>query len=129
MHHKFSIAHCIQVNQHKKKTVKTTTDWMCCNGPEGCPNNLPQPAWRLVELFFWSDLSSSRADLCSNSYVISTRFSLLSTLPSCTRYISYEGILGIIHNVLFRIIHLYDNKLGPTDFRLTCYFSYFSIFE
>jgi hypothetical protein len=27
------------------------------NGPEGRPNNLPQPAWRLAELFFWSDLS------------------------------------------------------------------------
>jgi hypothetical protein len=26
-------------------------------GPEGCPNNLPQPAWCLAELFFWSDLS------------------------------------------------------------------------
>ena len=26
-------------------------------GPEECPNNLPQPAWRLAELFFWSDLS------------------------------------------------------------------------
>ncbi len=28
-----------------------------CNGPEGCPNNLPQPAWCLAELFFQSDLS------------------------------------------------------------------------
>jgi hypothetical protein len=27
------------------------------DGPEGHPNNLPQPAWRLAELFFWSDLS------------------------------------------------------------------------
>jgi hypothetical protein len=27
------------------------------DGPEGRPNNLPQPAWRLAELFFWSDLS------------------------------------------------------------------------
>ncbi len=27
------------------------------NGPKGCPNNLPQPAWHLAELFFWSDLS------------------------------------------------------------------------
>jgi hypothetical protein len=27
------------------------------NGPKGHPNNLPQPAWRLSELFFWSDLS------------------------------------------------------------------------
>jgi hypothetical protein len=27
------------------------------NGPKGRPNNLPQPAWRLAELFFRSDLS------------------------------------------------------------------------
>ncbi len=27
------------------------------SGLEGRPNNLPQPAWRLAELFFWSDLS------------------------------------------------------------------------
>ena len=27
------------------------------NGPEGHPNNLPQPAWHLMELFFQSDLS------------------------------------------------------------------------
>jgi hypothetical protein len=27
------------------------------NGPKGHPNNLPQPAWHLTELFFWSDLS------------------------------------------------------------------------
>jgi hypothetical protein len=27
------------------------------NGPKGRPNNLPQPAWHLAELFFWSDLS------------------------------------------------------------------------
>jgi hypothetical protein len=27
------------------------------DGPKRCPNNLPQPAWRLAELFFWSDLS------------------------------------------------------------------------
>ena len=26
-------------------------------GPKGRPNNLQQPARRLVELFFWSDLS------------------------------------------------------------------------
>ncbi len=62
------------------------------NGPKGCPNSLPQPAWRLAELFFWSDLSWLRADLCSNSYVISTRFSLLGTAPSCMRYISNIGI-------------------------------------
>jgi hypothetical protein len=75
------------------------------NGPEGHPNNLPQPAWRLAELFFWSDMSRSRADLCANSYVISTCFSLLSKLPSCTRYISYVRIERIIHNLLFRLIH------------------------
>jgi hypothetical protein len=27
------------------------------DGPKGRPNNLPQPAWRLAELFFQSDLS------------------------------------------------------------------------
>ncbi len=37
-------------------------------------------------------MSWSRADLCANSYVISTLFSLLSKLPSCTRYISNLGI-------------------------------------
>ncbi len=62
------------------------------NGPKGCPNNLPQPAWRLPELFFWSDLSWLRADLCTNSYVISTHFSLLGMLPLCMRYISNVGI-------------------------------------
>jgi hypothetical protein len=60
-------------------------------GPEGCPNNL-QSAWRLAELFFWSDLSWTRADLCANSYVISTCFSLLSSPPSCTHYICNVGI-------------------------------------
>ncbi len=52
----------------------------------------PQPAWCLAELFFWSDMSWSRENLCANSYVISTRFSLLSKLPSCTRNISNVGI-------------------------------------
>ncbi len=56
------------------------------NGPEGCPNNLPQPSWRLAELFFWSDLSWLQADLWANSYVIFTRFSLLGTPTLCTRY-------------------------------------------
>ncbi len=28
-----------------------------CYGPKGHPNNLPQPAWHLAELSFWSDLS------------------------------------------------------------------------
>jgi hypothetical protein len=37
-------------------------------------------------------MSWSRADLFANSYVSSTRFSLLSKLPSCTRYISNVGI-------------------------------------
>jgi hypothetical protein len=62
------------------------------SGPKGHPNNLPQPAWCLAELFFWSDISWLRADLCANSYVISMRFSLLSKLPSCTHYISNVGI-------------------------------------
>ncbi len=67
------------------------------NEPEGHPNNL-QSARHLVELFFWSDLSWSQADLCANSYVISTRFSLLSSPPSCMRYISNVGIkTGLIN--------------------------------
>ncbi len=98
-------------------------------GPRGAPTTCHNQHGASRSYSFWSDLSWSRADLCSNSYVISTRFSLLSTLPSCTRYISYVGTLRIIHNVLFRIIHLYDNELGPTDFQLTCYCSYFLIFE
>ncbi len=61
-------------------------------GPKGCPNNLSQPAWRLAELFFWSDMSWSQANLCAYSYVISTHFSFLSKLPSCTHYISNVGI-------------------------------------
>jgi hypothetical protein len=66
---------------------------MCIfHGPKGRPNNLPQPAWRLAELFFWSDLSWSRADLCTNSNVNSTHFSLLGTPTLCTRYISNVGI-------------------------------------
>jgi hypothetical protein len=68
-------------------------------GPNGRPNNLPQPAWHLAELFFQTDLSWSRADLCANSYVISTPFCLLSTMPLCTCYISNIGIGCIIHNV------------------------------
>ncbi len=99
-------------------------------GPEGRPNNLPQPAWRLAELFFWSDMSWLRADLCANSYVISTRFSLLSKLPSCTRYISYVGIEHIIHNLLFRIIcNMLFVELGPTGFQVTCNRTYAPIFE
>ncbi len=61
-------------------------------GPRSRPPNNLQSAWCLAELFFRSDLSWSRADLCPNSYVISTRFSLLSSLPSCTHYISNVGI-------------------------------------
>ncbi len=89
------------------------------NGPEGHPNNLPQPAWRLAELFFWSDMSWLRADLCANSHVISTCFSFLSKLPSCMHYISYVGIERIIHNLLFRIIcNILFVELGPTGFNL-----------
>ncbi len=61
------------------------------NGLKGHPNNL-QSAWRLVELFFWSDLSWLHADLCAYAYVISMRFSHLSSPPSCTGYISNVGI-------------------------------------
>ena len=84
---------------------KSLVDSKKNDGPKGRSNNLPQPAWCLAELFFWSDMSWSRADLCADSYVISTHFSLLSKLPLCTRYISYVGIERIIHNLLFRIIH------------------------
>ncbi len=73
------------------------------------PHNLPHSAWHFAELFFWSNLSWSRADLCANSFVISTHFSLLGTMPSCTRYISYVGILRIVHNVLFRISIIFVN--------------------
>ena len=91
------------------------------DGPKGCPNNLPQLAWRLAELFFQSDMSWSQADLCANSYVISTRFSLLSKLPSCTCYISIVGIEPIMHNLLFRIIrNMLFVELGPTGFQVTC---------
>ncbi len=75
------VSHFLQCNLHEKY-----------DGPKRCPNNLPQPAWRLAELFFWSDMSWSRADLWANSYVISMHFSLLSKLSSCTRYISNVGI-------------------------------------
>ncbi len=76
------------------------------DGPKGRPNNLPQPAWRLAELFFQSELSWLRADLCANSYVISTRFSLFGGDTTCTHYISYVGIERIIQ---FGIIRIYDN--------------------
>ncbi len=89
------------------------------HGPKGRPNNL-QSAWHLAELFFWSDLSWSRADLCDNSYVISTCLSLLSTMPSCNRYIFYVGILCIIHNVLFRISFIFDN-MAIRPYRFSSY--------
>ncbi len=102
--------------------------YFCC-GPKGCPNILPQPAWRLVELFFWSNLSWSWEDLCANSYVISMHFCLLSTMSSCTRYISNIRIGRIIHNVLFRIsMHGLFVTLDPTDFQVTCNCSYFLSF-
>ncbi len=91
---------CLRQNQWRRANTPMMTLLMkmkmvniapMCNGPKGCPNNLPQPAWCLTELFFWSDLSWSWADLCANSYVISTRFSLLSTMTSCTLYISNIG--------------------------------------
>ncbi len=96
------------------------------NGPEGHPNNL-QSAWHLTELFFWSDLSWLQAGLYSNSYVISTRFSLLSSLPSCTCYISYVGILCINHNVLFRISIIFDN-MAIRPYRFSSYLWLFVFF-
>ncbi len=99
------------------------------NGPKGHPNNLPQSAWRLAELFFWSDLSWSQAELCANSYVISTCFCLLSTMPLCTHYISNIGIGRFIHNVLFIIsMHGLFVTLDPTDFQViydcSCFLSF-----
>ncbi len=96
-------------------------------GPEGRPNNLPQPAWRLAELFFRSDLSWLQADLCADSYVISMRFSLLGMATSCTHYISYVGIERIIHNRIIR--NMLFVELGPTGFQLSCNCTYFLIFE
>ncbi len=110
----------------KQQKIQTTNN-LYDNGPKGRPNNLPQPAWCLTELFFWSDLSWSRAYLCSNFYVISTRFSLLGAVTSCTRYLSYVGIERIIHNQIIR--NMLFVKLGPTGFQLTCYCTYFLIFE
>ncbi len=98
---------------------------MLCDGPEGRPNSLPQPAWHLAELFFWSDMSWLRADLCPNSYVISTCFSFLSKLPLCTCYISYIGIERIIHNLLFRILrNMLFVELGPTGFPMMAFFGH-----
>ncbi len=97
------------------------------NGPEGCPNNL-QSAWHLAELFIWSDLSWSWADLSAYSYVISTHFSLLSTMPLCTRYVSYVGILCIIHNLLFRISIIFDN-MAVWPYRFSSYLWLFVFFE
>ncbi len=76
------------------------------DGPKGRPNNLPQPAWRLTELFFWSDMSWLRADFCANSYAIFICFSLFGGDTTCTHYISYIGIERIIP---FRIIRICDN--------------------
>ncbi len=81
------------------------------DGPKGRRNNLPQPACCLAELFFWSDLSWSQADLCANSYVISTRFSLFGRDTTCTCFISYVGIERIIQ---FRI-------MGPRGAPTTCH--------
>ncbi len=101
--------------------------WIQINGPEGRPNNLPQPAWQLAELFFWSDLSWLQADLCADSYVTSTHFSLLGMATLRMRYISYVGIEHIIHN---QIIHnMLFVELGPTSFQVSCNCTYFSIFE
>ncbi len=100
---------------------------MHADGPEGRLNNL-QSAWHLVELFFWSDLSWLRADLCANFYVTSTCFSLLSSPPSCTRYISYVGILRIIHNVLFKISIIFDN-MAIRPYRFSSYLWLFVFFD
>ncbi len=81
-----SVLSCWNMKQALYNVIKNT------DGPKRCPNNLPQPEWRLAELFFQSDLSWSQADLCTNSYVNSTHFSLLAMKPLCTRYISYVGI-------------------------------------
>ncbi len=75
-----------EVGIRHKSFISQNTD-----GPEGRHNNL-QSAWCLAELFFWSDLSWSQADLCANSYVIPTCFSLVISPPSCMHYISYVGI-------------------------------------
>ncbi len=96
-------------------------------GLEGRPNNL-QSAWCLAELFFWSDLSWSRANLYANSYEISTHFSLLSTMPWCTHYISYVGILQIIHNVLFRISIIFNN-MAMQPYRFSSYLWLFVFFD
>jgi hypothetical protein len=40
-----------------RSVAATLYETLDLDGPEGRPNNLPQPAWRLAELFFWSDLS------------------------------------------------------------------------
>ncbi len=66
--------------------------WIRLDGPKGHPNNLPHPAWPPAELFFWSDLSWLQADLCTNSYVESMRFSLLGMPTLCPRYTCNVGI-------------------------------------
>ncbi len=112
---------------HMVKLVGAVRNFCVNIGPEGRPNNL-QSAWRLVELFFWSDLSWSQADLCADSYLISTCFSLLSTMPLCTHYISYVGILRIIHNALFRISIILDN-MAIRPYRFSSYLWLFVFFD
>jgi hypothetical protein len=68
------------------------------------PTFLGGCAGRAMYSFGQIRLSWSRADLWFNSYLISTRFSLLSKLPLCMRYISNVGIktgLNSIRNFLY----------------------------
>ncbi len=112
----------------------TTKNWQAFktshNGPEGHPNNFSQPAWCLRELFFWSDLSWSRADLFANSYVISMHFSLFGGDTTCTCYISH---VGIEHIIQFRIICINNNidicRIRPYRFSTYLLLFIFSIFE
>jgi hypothetical protein len=46
------ILYFVEDEQFKYLVLESIND-----GPKGRPNNLPQPAWRLAELFFWSDMS------------------------------------------------------------------------
>ncbi len=112
---------------HMVKLVGAVRNFCVNIGPKGRPNNL-QSAWRLVKLFFWSDLSWSQADLYADSYVISTHFSLLSTMSLCTHYISYIGILRIIHNALFRISIIFNN-MAIRPYRFSSYLWLFVFFN
>ncbi len=58
----------------------------------GAPQQLAATSMVPHGAILWSDLSWSRADLCTNSYVNSTRFSLLAMKLLCTHYISNVGI-------------------------------------